>query len=83
MDSNYRRGGNKLYISRKKFVTYLEVQCDERTDMTDINKVVEMSNIISENSFNRKECTFIQNHYGKLKEKFGIGGVNIVIQSIK
>lgn len=72
-----------MYISRKKFVTYLEVQCDERTDMRDINNVVVMSNVISENSFNREECIFIQNHYGKLKEKFGIGGINIDIRSIK
>lgn len=72
-----------MYISRKKFVTFLEVQMSEKCDMTDINKIVEMSNIISENSFNREECIFIQNHYGKLKEKFGIGGINIDIRSIK
>jgi len=72
-----------MYISRKKFVTYLEVQCDERTDMTDINKVVEMSNIISENSFNREECIFIQNHYGKLFDKYKMCGINTDIRSIK
>ena len=72
-----------MYISRKKFVTYLEIQCDERTDMTDINKVVEMSNIISENSLTRKEVIYIQNHYGKLFEKYKVCGVGLDIRSIK
>jgi len=72
-----------MYISRKKFVTYLEVQCDERTDMTDINKVVEMSNIISENSLTREEVIYIQNHYGKLFDKYKMCGINTDIRSIK
>ena len=71
-----------MYISRKKFVTYLEVQCDGRTDMTDINNVVVMSNVISENSLTRKEVIYIQNHYGKLFEKYKMCGINTDIRSI-
>jgi len=72
-----------MYLSRKKFVTYLEVQCDERTDMRDINKVVEMSDIISENNLTREEVVYIQNHYGKLFEKYKMCGINTDIRSIK
>jgi len=72
-----------MYLSRKKFVTYLEVQCDERTDMRDINKVVEMSDIISENNLTREEVVYIQNHYGKLFDKYKMCGVNTDIRSIK
>jgi len=72
-----------MYISRKKFVTYLEVQCDERTPMTDINKIVVMSNIISWNSLKRDEVIYIQNHYGKLLDKYKMCGINTDIRSIK
>ncbi len=68
-----------MYISRKKFTTYEEIRVEGKYNMsTDINNVVVRSNIISEDSFTRKECLYIMKNYSKLCLKFGF----IRVQSI-
>lgn len=61
-----------MYISRKKFTTYEEIRVEGKFNMImDINNVVVMSNIISENSLTRAEVIYIIKNYGKLAKRFG------------
>ena len=72
-----------MYISRAKFNAYIEVQMSGLTNMFDLDEVLRLNRKMSEIELSKKELHYIMRSYKKLKEKFGIGGVNIVIQSIE
>jgi len=51
--------------------------------MWDVDKVLKLNKKMSEIELTKKDCFYIMKNYGKLKEKFGVGGVNIDIKSVK
>ncbi|MBA7603825.1 hypothetical protein ES703_10943 [subsurface metagenome] len=71
-----------MRISQKKWDAYIEVQASG-ANMYDLDGVVMLNRKMSEIELTKKDCHYIMKNYGKLKEKFGIGGVNIDIRSIK
>ncbi|GAI74193.1 unnamed protein product, partial [marine sediment metagenome] len=52
----------------------------EKCDMRNVKEIAKVSREISEVSLNCEEVKWIMNHYSKLREKYGIGGVNIDIR---
>ena len=70
-------------VSEKKWLSYLDVQASGLTNMWDVPEVVSLANKMNQVKLTKRDCYYIMKNYGKLKEKFGIGGVNIGIQSIK
>ena len=70
-------------VSSDKFLAYCEVQYSGLTNMFDVNKVMELNKKMSEIELTRKDVLYIMNNYSKLREKFGVGGVNVDIRSIK
>jgi len=72
-----------MYISRKKFTTFVEVQMPEKCDMRNVREVAKVSREISDVSLDCGEVKWIMNHYSWLRGKYGIGGYNIDIRSLK
>jgi len=72
-----------MYISRDKWNAYIEVQASGKTNMFDLDEVLRLNKKMSEIELSKKEIHYIMKHYKKLREKFGIGGINIDIRSIK
>lgn len=70
-------------ISKDKFNAYTEIQYSGATNMFDLDKVLRVNKLMSEIELTKKDCFYIMENYGKLKKRYGIGGVNIDIQSIK
>lgn len=70
-------------ISQDKFNAYIEVQYSGATNMFDLDEVLRINKLMSEIELTKRELHYIMRNYKKLKERYGIGGVNINIQSIK
>jgi len=70
-------------ISERKFLSYLDVQASGETNMLDIPKVIELANKMNQVQLKKGDVIYIIKHYGKLRNKFGIGGYNIDIKSLK
>jgi len=70
-------------INKDKWNAYIEVQHSGKTNMFDLDEVIRLNKKMSEIELTRKDCHYIMRNYGKLKEKFGIGGINVDIRSIK
>lgn len=71
-------------ISELKFLSYLDVQASgEIKDMRDIKKVVDLATKMNQVVLSEKDVKYIQNNYLKLKEIYGIGGINYKIYSLK
>jgi len=70
-------------ISISKWNAYCEIQFSGKTNMFDLDEVIRLNRKISEVELTKKDCHYIMRNYRKLRERFGIGGVNINIQSLK
>lgn len=71
-----------MRISERKWLSYIDVQESGLVNMFDITKVQELANKMNQVQLTREDIIYIMKHYGKLKEKYGIGGVNIDIKSM-
>ena len=69
-------------ISERKWLSYLDVQMSGLTNMFDIVKVQELANIMNQVELTREDIIYIMENYRKLKEKYGVGGVNVDIKSM-
>ena len=72
-----------MYIPRKKFITFVEVQMSEKCDMRNIREIAKVSREISDVSLDCEEVRWIINHYSRLRKRWGVGGYNINIRSLK
>jgi len=70
-------------VSEKKFLAYCEVQYSGKTNMFDLDEVIKLNREMSEIELSKKELHYIMKNYSKLREKYGVGGVNISIKSIR
>lgn len=76
------RRGN-MYISERKFLSFLDVQCSKEVDMDDDKAIVKQANLMNQIIMNIENVKYIKKHYSTLKNKFGIGGVSYKVYSIK
>jgi len=70
-------------VSSEKFLAYCEVQYSGLTNMFDVGEVLKLNKKMSEVELTKKDVFYIMNNYSKLRSRYGVGGVNISIQSIK
>lgn len=70
-------------INQNKWLAYIEIQHSGLTNMFDLDEVIRLNRKMSEIELTKKDLHYIMKNYGKLKERYGIGGVNINIQSLK
>ena len=70
-------------VSETKFLAYCEVQYSGKANMFDLDEVIRLNRKMSEVELSKKELHYIMKNYSKLREKYGVGRVNIRIQSIK
>ena len=70
-------------VSADKFLAYCEVQYSGLTNMFDVDEVLKLNKKMSEVELTRKDVFYIMKNYSKLREKFGVGGVNVDIKSIR
>jgi len=69
-------------ISANKWNAYIEIQASGLTNMHDLDEVLNVNVMMSDIMLTKKDCHFIMKNYGKLKERYGIGGVNIDIHTV-
>lgn len=67
-----------MYISRDKFNAYIEVQQSGKTDMFDLDKVLQLNKKMSEIELTKEELHYIMKNYPRLCRRFGY----IKVQSI-
>ncbi len=72
-----------MYISERKFLSFLDVQCSGEVDMNDNKAMVEQASKMNQVVLKLEDVQYIKKHYTALKNKWGIGGINYEVYSIK